>query len=70
MSALNARILSAHAANDKKALADLYRQAARAAETLDSACFFATQAYIFSLECNHDIRADLLDFLKQHGREE
>ena len=70
MSALNARILLAHAANDKKALADLYRQAARAAETLDSACFFATQAYIFALECNHELQIELFEFLKKHGREE
>jgi len=70
MSALNNQILAAFSTNDKEALAELYSQAARTASTLDSACFFATQAYIFALECNHDIRADLLDFLKQHGREE
>ena len=70
MSALNDQILRAHASGDKKALATLYSRASKEAETLDSACFFATQAYIFALECNHEICAELFDFLKQHGREE
>ena len=70
MSALNDQILKAHASGDKKALATLYSRASKEAETLDSACFFATQAYIFALECNHEICAELFDFLKRHGREE
>ena len=70
MSALNNQILRAHASGDKNALATLSSRAAQQAETLDSACFFATQGYIFALECNHEICAELFDFLKQHDREE
>ena len=70
MSALNDQILAAFSTNDKKALAELYSQAARTASTVDSACFFATQAYIFALECNHEVQIELFEFLKKHGREE
>ena len=70
MSALNDQILAAHESGDKKALPALYSRAAKQAETLDSACFFATQGYIFALEFNHKICAELFDFLKQQGREE
>ena len=70
MSALNDQILAAFSTNDKKALVELYSQAARTASTVDSACFFATQAYIFALECNHELQVELFEFLKKHGREE
>ena len=69
MSALNDQILRAHASGDKKALATLYSRASKEAETLDSACFFATQAYIFALESNHPLAEQLHAFLVQNRRD-
>lgn len=69
MSTLNALILAAHTANDKRALAELYCKASKTASSIDSACFLATQAYIFALECNHELQKDLYRFLKSHDRE-
>ena len=53
MSDLNDRLLAAHAADDRWALVALYTQAADQANTVDAACFFLTQAYIFGLEMAH-----------------
>lgn len=70
MKHLNDRILDAHAKGNKRALAELYHKASETASSIDSACFFATQAHIFALECNHALQFELHAFLRHHGREE
>ena len=70
MDHLNNCILEAHAEGNKRALAELYHKASQTASSIDSACFFATQAYIFALECNHALKFELHAFLTHHGREE
>ena len=67
--ALEGRIMRAHARGDSHALATLYAQGARLADTVDSACFLATQAYIYSLESNHENQERLQQFLIEQGRE-
>ena len=37
---------------------------------LDTSCFFATQAYILSLECNNSLSEQLFIYLKKNNREE
>lgn len=68
MTDLNTQILTAHAAGDGPALVGLYTQAADAAPTLDTACFFLTNAYIFALEHGHPDTAYLHARLAEHGR--
>ena len=69
MSALQDRLLAAHAAQDRRALVGLYTEAADSATDLDAACFFLTHAYVFALELG-DPRAHALHArLKAEGRE-
>ncbi|HCP80042.1 MAG TPA: hypothetical protein DIT67_00025 [Octadecabacter sp.] len=68
MSALDAKLLSAHARGDKSALVTLYAEAADAAEDIDAACFYLTHAYIFGLELGHADVPELHARLSQHGR--
>ena len=69
MNDLNTEILEAHAREDKPALVALYGQAARDANDVDAACFFATYAYIYALELGHPDQKSLKAFLVSHGRE-
>ena len=63
-------LLNAHAAGDTACLCELYHQAALASDDIDAACFYATHAFVFALECDHPTRCDIHAFLVKHGREE
>ena len=67
---LDARMIAAHMADDRRALTRLYAEAADAVNTLDASCFFLTHAYIFALEAGAPDAVPLHRRLKQHGREE
>ena len=69
MTDLNAQLLAAHAAGDHLALVALYAQAADAADDMEAACFFLTQAYVFALEQNAPQGAALRARLAAEGRE-
>lgn len=68
MADLHARLLAAHAADDRRALVTLYEQAADAAADIDAACFYLTHAYIFALELGHPNTKTLHARLAHHGR--
>ena len=70
MTPLDQDLLKAHYAGDTASLCVLYHQAALASDDLDAACFYATHAYVFALECNHPSRSEIHAFLVEHGREE
>ncbi len=70
MTALDDRLLAAHARDDRAALIGLYTEAADWAEGEDriaAACFYLTQAYVFALERGADTTA-LRHRLIAHGR--
>lgn len=67
--ALDARLLAAHAADDRSALVGLYTQAADGAENEGACGFFLTQAYVFALDTNHPTRPCLRARLVAMGRE-
>jgi hypothetical protein len=68
MSGLDARILAAHAADDRTALITLYTEAAETASGDTARGFFLTHAYVYALEAG-DTRADRLrDRLDAMGR--
>lgn len=69
MSDLNARLLSAHAAQDKAALVALYSEAAGQANGPDASAFYLTQAYIYALDCGHPDAVALRARLVAMGRE-
>lgn len=69
MNDLEARLLSAHAARDHRALVDLYREAAETANDAEAAGFYLTHAYVFALEQNHPATPDLRARLVAEGRE-
>lgn len=73
LSALNEKILAAHAANDVGQLGHLYAEAARAFETrndIDHAAFFHVQAFVFSLDTGDlETAEQSRQFLVRHGRE-
>ena len=68
MNDLNARLLAAHAADDRAALVALYAEAADQANSTDAACFFLTQAYVFALEKGHAMTDVLYLRLDAEGR--
>ena len=68
--ALEARLLAAHAGDDRFALIRLYTQAADITNDIDAACFFLTCAYIFALEAGATEAAVLHARLKAEGRED
>ena len=68
MSDLEARLLTAHATNDRRALVALYAEAADQADDHDTACFYLTHAYIFALETNDPAASELLAELRAQGR--
>lgn len=67
-SSLEARLLDAHARDDRQALVSLYRQAADAADG-DARAFFLTQAHVYALEAGHPDAVALRDALVAMGRE-
>jgi len=68
MTALQDRLLSAHANDDRAALVALYTQAADQTANIDAACFFLTHAYIFALEMGDPASDALYQRLRAHGR--
>lgn len=68
MNSLQDRLLAAHARDDRKALVDLYTEAADITDHLDTACFYMTHAYIFALELGDPAADALYRRLKAHGR--
>lgn len=58
----------AHECGDKSALVGLYTLAAERANTIDEACFFLTQAYIFALDDNHAAQNALKSRLRKYSR--
>ncbi|WP_297771009.1 hypothetical protein [uncultured Roseovarius sp.] len=69
MKDLNAQMISAHEANDRRALIKLYAQAADSVNDLDTSCFYLTHAYVFALEAGAHEAHYLHARLKAHGRE-
>ena len=63
-------LLNAHAAGVTARLCELYHKAALASDDIDAACFYATHAFVFALECDHPTRCYIHAFLVKHGREE
>ncbi len=59
MSALDARLLAAHAHGDQTALIALYEEAALGAADDSARGFYLTHAYVFALEAG-DPRSDAL----------
>lgn len=70
MSGLDARLLDAHARDDRAALVTLYQEAADAASDQDAKGFYLTHAYVFALELGHTDMQMLHQRLKRAGREE
>ncbi len=70
---LDRQIIAAHARGDERALASLYDEAARRAETdggIDRACFFYVQAYVLALSSGQqEVAAHARARLVAHGRE-
>lgn len=69
MKDLDARMLRAHAEDDRAALIRLYALAADGANDLDAACFYLTHAYVFALEAGAPEAPALHARLVAHGRE-
>ncbi|QDC08217.1 hypothetical protein FHY55_02685 [Oceanicola sp. D3] len=63
---LEARLLAAHAAGDRAALAGLYAEAAEAGGP--GAGFFLTQAWVFALEAGLPVAEDYARQLRATGR--
>ena len=70
MSALEQRLLAAHAGDDKRALVRCYTEASRQASEEDERSFFLTHAYVYALETDHPDAQELLQALRDLGREE
>lgn len=68
--ALEARLLAAHAGDDRFTLIRLYTQAADITKDVHAACFFLTCAYIFALEAGAPEAVVLHARLKAAGRED
>jgi hypothetical protein len=71
--ALDAALIEAHEAGDKRRLVSLYTQAADTAEAagdIDACCFYLTQAYVFALASGARQAGALHARLLAHGREE
>jgi len=70
---LDAALLSAHKVCDGTALAQLYTQAADAAEAtgdVDATCFYLTHAYVFALEAGLPLAAILNARLADYGSDQ
>ena len=70
MTELGARLLDAHARDDRRALIDLYTRAAEAAAAETACGFFLTHAHIYALELGDARAAGLRARLIAMGREE
>ena len=69
MTDLEARLLAAHASDDRLRLAALYEEAAAQAPTKDAQAFYLVHAYVFALETNHPNASAIHARLKELGRE-
>ena len=69
MSDLDARLLAAHAAQDRLALIELYEAAAQAANDDTARGFYLTHAYVFALEAGDPRAENLRAELVNMGRE-
>jgi hypothetical protein len=67
--ALDAALLAAHAADDRRALVALYVEAADGAGDRAAAGFYLTHAYVYALETGHPAAPGLHARLKAEGRE-
>lgn len=67
---LDAALLAAHAARDRRALVGLYRSAADTAGSAEASAFYLTQAYIYALDTGDPQAPALHARLKAEGREE
>ncbi len=72
--ALEDALLSAHEREDKRRIAQLYRDAAQLSEAAgrtEEAYFRYTQAYVYALESgSEELAGELKDKLRAEGREE
>jgi len=68
MADLAARLLAAHATEDRAALVGLYQSAAEQAADPDAAGFFLTHAWVYALETGHAAAGPLEHRLRQSGR--
>jgi hypothetical protein len=69
MTGLQARLLAAHADNDRHALVALYQEAADTSADPVAQGFFLTHAYVFALELGDPRASDLHARLKAQGRD-
>lgn len=65
---LDARLLAAHAANDRRALVALYLEAARTIGDEAERAFLLTHAWVFALEAGDPAAAELETRLRDMGR--
>ncbi|MFD3189076.1 hypothetical protein ACFMPD_02235 [Sedimentitalea sp. HM32M-2] len=70
MSDLEARLLAAHARGDRRALVQLYTEAADTAPDPDAAGFYLTHAYVYALEQGDPAAVSLRARLVSAGREQ
>lgn len=68
MSDLDARLLEAHARDDRVALVALYSEAADAANTDEARGFYLTHAFVFALESGAPEAPALRARLQEMGR--
>lgn len=70
MKDLDARLLAAHAADDRRELVCLYTLAAQQSHDPDASGFYLTHAYVYALELGLSQADDLRAELVAQGREE
>jgi hypothetical protein len=68
MSDLDARLLDAHARDDRAALIALYSEASEAASDIVAQSFYLTHAYVFALEAGAPEAEGLRERLRGMGR--
>jgi len=66
---LDAALIAAYTDQDNIEIARLYGAAGDASVSVDEACFFWTQAYVFALEAGIDKAQDYRAKLVKHKRE-
>ena len=66
---LDAALMAAYAATDGAEIARLYGAAGEAADSIDEACFFWVNAYVFALEAGIPEAEAYRASLRAHGRE-
>ncbi|MCT4558466.1 MAG: hypothetical protein N4A61_10450 [Pelagimonas sp.] len=69
MSTLEARLLEAHARDDRAALVELYTEAGDSTSDDRARYFYLTHAFVFALELGDPRAAPLHQRLKEAGRE-